>query len=57
MDRYYYKDGRIYDRSEMCGTEHICIAANVEKWRAKIIVREMNQGLPYRPDISYKERD
>lgn len=59
-DRFYYRNvygGRsiVYDRSGTCGANHLAYADCSEEWRAKVIVYEMNQGLPYRPDISYDD--
>lgn len=61
MDReqFYYKEVnrrfRVFDTSEMVGTQHMCIADCMHEWCAKVIVYLKNNGLPYRPDISYQD--
>jgi hypothetical protein len=61
LNQYYYEavSGRfrVYDKTNKIGANYLCIADCGEEWRAKIIVSEMNQGLPYRPNISYKEKE
>lgn len=60
IKRYSYKEVnhrfRVFDSSERFGTQDICIAdCGNDEWYAKVIVYEMNKGLPYRPDISYQD--
>jgi hypothetical protein len=58
-NRFYYKESgkryRVYDNTVSVGANHMCIADCMHEWQAKIIVSEMNMGLPYRPDISWRE--
>jgi hypothetical protein len=46
---------RVYDRLQPVGTDFMCVCDCSDEWIAKVIVYEMNKGLPYRPNVSYQE--
>lgn len=55
MDRYYLKECMrrflMYDRTETCGTNHLCVSSFDNKVRAEAQMKHMNAGNPYDPTL------